>query len=64
MNKKQRERLAHLEIQNQQLRKAMLILGEWMILRDPLVRKLEDALGVKLFLEVEGKLRTHERKAD
>ena len=59
MNKRERKRLAQLENENQQTRKAVLIMCEWMIQQDPLVRKLTDALGVRLVLDV-----THERKAE
>ncbi len=50
MNKQERKRLAKLELQNQQTRKAVLIMVEWMIQQDPTVRRLTDALGVSFAL--------------
>ena len=50
MNKQERKRLAHLEKQNQQTRKALLIVCDWMLHQDPMVRKLMDALGVSFTL--------------
>ncbi len=56
MNKQDRKRLAKLELQNQQTRKAVLIMAEWMLQHDPAVRRLTGALGVSFAL-VEGSLK-------
>lgn len=59
MNKHDRKRLADLEKQNRQSRQALLVVCEWMVQQDPLVRAITQALGVRVALHT-----THKRKAD